>query len=125
MADRIARYEEIEAQINKEAKAMSKKEAIAYLEGFWMQYKIKFGKQFKKSMKKLKKKNYPLFKQIKKKLIEIIQHPEHYKPLKNDLAGYRRVHFGSFVLTYTIRGHIVKIILIEHHDKAYWSNNWP
>lgn len=84
-----------------------------------MQYKIKFSKQFDKSMKKLKKKNPPLFKQIKKKLVEIIKHPEHYKPLKRDLAGYRRVHFGSFVLAYTIRDDIVKIISIDHHDKAY------
>ncbi len=33
MAERIARYEEIEKQIDREAKAMSKKEAIEYLEG--------------------------------------------------------------------------------------------
>ncbi|MCD6522284.1 MAG: hypothetical protein J7K68_00915 [Candidatus Diapherotrites archaeon] len=33
MAKRIARYEKIEAQIDREARAMSKKEAIAYLEG--------------------------------------------------------------------------------------------
>lgn len=33
MAKRIARYEKIEAKIDKEAKAMSQKEAIAYLEG--------------------------------------------------------------------------------------------
>ncbi|MCK4326916.1 MAG: type II toxin-antitoxin system RelE/ParE family toxin [Candidatus Diapherotrites archaeon] len=70
-------------------------------------------------MKKLKKKNRPLFKQIQKKLIEIIEHPEHYKPLKQDLAGYLRVHFGSFVLVYTIRDDIVKIISVDHHDKAY------
>ncbi|MCK4326917.1 MAG: hypothetical protein KAW41_00390 [Candidatus Diapherotrites archaeon] len=33
MAKRIARYEQIEAQLDGEARAMSKKEAIAYLEG--------------------------------------------------------------------------------------------
>lgn len=33
MAKRIARYEKIEAQIDKEAKVMSQKEAIKYLEG--------------------------------------------------------------------------------------------
>ncbi|MCD6522285.1 MAG: type II toxin-antitoxin system mRNA interferase toxin, RelE/StbE family [Candidatus Diapherotrites archaeon] len=84
-----------------------------------MQYKIKFSKEFEKSMKKLKKRNPSLFKQIQKKLIEIIKHPEHYKPLKHDLAGYRRVHFGSFVLVYTIRKNTVKIISVDHHDKAY------
>ncbi len=84
-----------------------------------MRYKVKFSKQFERSMKKLKKRNPTLFNQIKKKLIEIVEHPEHYKPLKHDLAGYRRIHFGSFVLVYTIRDNIVKIISIDHHDKAY------
>ena len=84
-----------------------------------MNYEIKFSKQFEKSAKKLKKKDPVLFKQIQKKLIEIIKQPEHYKPLKNDLAGYRRVHFGSFVLVYTMRDNTIKIISIDHHDKAY------
>ncbi len=84
-----------------------------------MDYKIKFSKQFEKSMKKMKKKDSVLFKQIQRKLIEIVGAPERYKPLKHDLAGYRRVHFGSFVLVYTIRDGIVKIISIDHHDKAY------
>ena len=33
MAERIARYEKIEAKMDKETKGMSQKEAIAYLEG--------------------------------------------------------------------------------------------
>ena len=33
MAKRIARYESIEAEIDREAKAMSQKDAIKYLEG--------------------------------------------------------------------------------------------
>ncbi len=33
MAKRIARYEQIEAEMDREAKAMGKKEAIAFLEG--------------------------------------------------------------------------------------------
>ena len=33
LAKRIARYEEIEEEIDREAKAMGKKEALAYLEG--------------------------------------------------------------------------------------------
>ena len=84
-----------------------------------MAYQVKRSKQFEKSMKKLKKKDSVLFKQIVKKLIEIVRNLERYKPLRNDLAGYRRVHFGSFVLVYTIRDDIVKIISVDHHDKAY------
>lgn len=84
-----------------------------------MVYSIEFGAEFDKSIKKLKKKDKVAFEQIQKKLIEIVQNPEHYKPLKNVLAGYRRLHFGSFVLIYTIEGNIVRIISLDHHDKAY------
>ena len=70
-------------------------------------------------MKKLKKKDKVLFEQIQKKLIDLVQNPDHYKPLKNILAGYRRIHFGSFVLIYKIEGDIVRIISLDHHDQSY------
>lgn len=84
-----------------------------------MEYIVEFSSQFEKSMKKLKKKDKKLFSQIQKKLIDIIQNPEHYKSLGNVLAGYRRTQFGPFVLIYKIEGNIVRIISLDHHDKAY------
>ncbi|MFP4118392.1 MAG: type II toxin-antitoxin system mRNA interferase toxin, RelE/StbE family [Candidatus Woesearchaeota archaeon] len=84
-----------------------------------MEYYFEFSKEFEKSIRKLKKKDRKLFSQIQNKLLDIIEHPEHYKPLRNSLSGYRRIHFGSFVLVYKIRGDIVKIISLDHHDKAY------
>lgn len=84
-----------------------------------MVYQIEFSIQFEKSMKKLKKKDKVLFEQIQKKLIDLVQNPDHYKPLKNILAGYRRIHFGSFVLIYKIKGDIVRIISLDHHDQSY------
>ena len=84
-----------------------------------MTYSIEFNIEFEKSMKKLKKKDKTSFEQIQKKLAEIVENPEHYKPLKNVLAGYRRLHFGSFVLIYTIEENIVRIISLDHHDEAY------
>ena len=84
-----------------------------------MVYSIEFSAEFEKSMKKLKKKDKATFEQIQNKLIEIVENPEHYKPLRNVLAGYRRLHFGSFVLVYTIEGSIVRIISLDHHDKVY------
>ena len=84
-----------------------------------MEYKIEFSSQFEKSIKKLKKKDKNLFEQIQKKLYDIVQNPEHYKPLKNIYAGYRRIHFGSFVLIYTIEDNVVRIISLDHHDKSY------
>jgi YafQ family addiction module toxin component len=84
-----------------------------------MGYTIEFSSPFEKSMKKLKKKDKVMFDQIQKKLIDIVEHPDHHKPLRNILAGYRRIHFGSFVLIYKIDGEIVRIISLDHHDKSY------
>ncbi|MCK4348380.1 MAG: type II toxin-antitoxin system RelE/ParE family toxin [Thermoplasmatales archaeon] len=84
-----------------------------------MEYIVEFSLQFEKSMKKLEKKDKALFSQIQKKLIDIVQNPEHYKSLKNVLAGYRRIHFGSFVLVFKIERNVVRIISLDHHDKAY------
>ena len=82
-------------------------------------YQIEFSDEFDRSMRKLKKKDKVLFEQIQKKLLEIVENPEHFKPLRNVLAGYRRIHFGSLVLIYTIDGEIVRIISLDHHDRAY------
>jgi len=84
-----------------------------------MKYTIEFSDEFDRSMKKLKRKDKLLFERIKKKLTEIINDPEHFKSLRNILAGYRRIHFGSFVLIYKIEGNVVRIISLDHHDKSY------
>lgn len=84
-----------------------------------MEYIAEFSSQFEKSMKKLEKKDKVLFNQIQKKLIDIVQDPEHYKSLKNVLAGYGRIHFGPFVLVFKIEENVVRIISLDHHDKAY------
>ncbi len=84
-----------------------------------MPYSIEFSDEFEKSIKKLKKKDKILFEHIQKKLIELAENPEHYKPLRNILAGYRRIHFGSFVLIFKIEDETIRIISLDHHDKAY------
>ena len=84
-----------------------------------MPYIIEFSDEFEKSFQKLKKKDKNITNQIEKKIISIIENPEHYKPLRNILAGYRRIHFGSFVLIYKIEKETIKIISLDHHDKAY------
>lgn len=84
-----------------------------------MAYIIEFSTQFEKSIKKLMKKDKKLFYQIQKKLIDLIENPERYKTLGNVLAGYRRLHFGPFVVIYKIEKNVVKIISLDHHDNAY------
>lgn len=84
-----------------------------------MTYNIEFSSQFEKSIKKLKKKDKILFNQFQKKLLDIVQNPECYKTLGNVIAGYKRLHFCLFVLIYKIEKNIVRIISLDHHDKAY------
>lgn len=67
------------------------------------------------------KKNPVLKGAISKKINEILDFPYHYKPLKYDLAGERRVHIGSFVLKFEINetSKTVKFLFFGHHDEAY------
>lgn len=84
-----------------------------------MKYVIEFSEEFRKSFKKLKKKDKVMFQRIQKKLLEIVKNPERYKHLRNALAGYLRIQFGPFVLIYKIEENVVRIISLDHHDKAY------
>ncbi len=58
---------------------------------------------------------------LTKKLPKILQDPHHFKPLRGDMHGERRVHFGSFVLTYEIDEprKIVRLLDYDHHDHIY------
>ena len=75
-----------------------------------------------KIMDKLSRKNPLLEKVLTRKIIQIIQNPYHYKPLRYDLAGERRVHIlKSFVLSFEIDEVNKTVIFLKfgHHDQAY------
>ena len=55
-------------------------------------FDIEFSKELTRKMAKIKKKNKVMFEAVINKIREIKDNPEHYKPLKYDLKGYRRVH---------------------------------
>ncbi|MFH1409186.1 MAG: type II toxin-antitoxin system RelE/ParE family toxin, partial [Nanoarchaeota archaeon] len=65
-----------------------------------MEYYIRFTPFFEKQLKKLKKKDRVLFDRLGKKLKEIRNNPEHYKPLKNILKGNRRAHLDPFIIIF-------------------------
>jgi mRNA-degrading endonuclease RelE of RelBE toxin-antitoxin system len=53
---------------------------------------------------------------------EILENPQHYKPLKYELAGQRRVHImKSFVLKFEVSEATKTVIFLffGHHDEAY------
>jgi YafQ family addiction module toxin component len=75
-----------------------------------------------KTLNKLSKKDKKTYEVVMDKIEEIIDNPEHYKPLKHDLAGERRVHImKSFVLKFEINetAKTVTFLFFGHHDEAY------
>ena len=83
-----------------------------------MPYIQDFTIHFLKDVKKIKKDKI-LLERLNKKIEEILQNPEHYKPLKNVLKGKRRAHIGSYVIIFEISENKVIFHTFEHHDKAY------
>ncbi|MFA4936294.1 MAG: type II toxin-antitoxin system RelE/ParE family toxin [Candidatus Methanoperedens sp.] len=86
-----------------------------------MPYSPVFSNDFNETLVKLKKKDNPLFEALNKKIREILNNPEHYKPLRNALKGCRGVHVGHFVLLFEISETEKSVIFLkfEHHDTAY------
>jgi toxin YoeB len=73
-------------------------------------------------MVKIRKKNSILFEAAVKKIDEIIQHLDTYKPLRHDMKNFRRVHLlKSFVLVFKIdeTRKTVSFEYIDHHDNIY------
>lgn len=68
-----------------------------------MHYRFEIKPKLEKKLKKTEKKHPELFKAARNKINEIIQNPHHYKPLRYDLKGLKRVHLEkSFVLVFEI-----------------------
>jgi len=73
-------------------------------------------------IEKLCKKNPVLAESLERKMNHILENPGHYKTLKYELAGERRVHImKSFVLKFEINENTktVRFIFFGHHDEAY------
>ena len=85
-------------------------------------YNIEINPSCQRDIDKLCKKNPVLKEALEKKMNEILENPQHYKPLKYNLAGERRVHImKSFVLKFEIneQNKIVTFFFFGHHDEAY------
>jgi len=85
-------------------------------------YSLEFKPACEKIIKKLCRKNKTLEKALKKKINQILMNPDHYKQLKYDLTGERRVNIlSSFVLKYEVddKNKTVTLIEFDHHDQAY------
>ncbi len=87
-----------------------------------MTYEWEVHQKCQEEIEKSCHKNPVLGKILRNKMKEIVQNPSHYKPLKYDLAGERRVHImKSFVLKFEIDENKKNIVFLSfrHHDEAY------
>ncbi|NQE46606.1 hypothetical protein C5S31_11355 [ANME-1 cluster archaeon GoMg2] len=86
------------------------------------EYSYSIEKKLKARLKRTYKKDKKLYDVVTKKIEEIINNPFHYKPLKHDLKGLRRVHLvKSFVLVFDIdeEEKKVRFLDLDHHDEIY------
>lgn len=74
---------------------------------------------FDKNFKRLTKKNAILKERTLKKIREILQNPEIGETLTQNLAGYRSVHVGNWIIIYRIVLQEVWFVNFDHHDYAY------
>ena len=76
-----------------------------------------------KIMQKLCRKDPSLFRALQKKINQIASCDEisiqHFKNLKHDLSGLKRVQIGNFVLVFRIRDNIIIFEDFDHHDVIY------
>jgi addiction module RelE/StbE family toxin len=86
-----------------------------------MTYQLALSHQADHELKKLAHKDQSTFLQVLKKLERVTENPYHFKPLHGDLFGARRIHIGSYVLTYEIRPEEEEVVVLhyQHHDKIY------
>ena len=87
-----------------------------------MRYALDISDNVNRKFNKLTKKDKKQLEIINKKINQIRENPLHFKPLRGDMKGARRVHIDkSFVLTYEIdeKNKVVRILDYDHHDKIY------
>ena len=87
-----------------------------------MPYNLEVLPSCKKEIDSLCSKNSVLREALHKKIKQILDNPQHFKPLRKPLQNRRRVHvLKSFVLIYELNENekIVTLTGFSHHDAAY------
>ena len=82
-------------------------------------YEAIFSNEFKKQLKKIKKKDKALYERLERKIRAILIEPTHLKHLRNVLKEQQRVQLGPFVLKFELKNNKVYFITLSHHDRAY------
>lgn len=84
-------------------------------------YSISVKGHVERIFRRLEKRDKKQLKIIKKKLQQIVENPQHFKPLRVPMQNKRRAHIGSFILIYSIDEKNKTVIVEEytHHDEVY------
>ena len=84
-------------------------------------YNFEIKPKLEKKLFKIRKSDKKTFDRIRNKINEIIIEPHHYKPLKVPMQNMRRVHIGSYVLTFEIneKENLVEFLDYDQHDHVY------
>jgi len=82
-------------------------------------YEAIFSDEFKKQLRKLKKRDKAMYERVEKKIRDILMEPQHLKHLGGKLKGEQRVKLGPFVLKFRLKENKVFFITFKHHDYAY------
>ena len=84
-------------------------------------YSLEIREHVDRTFRKLAKKDSRQMRIIDRKGGEILEDPHRFKPMHFPLAGMRRVHFGTFVLLYSIDEQRKTVVIedYEHHDQVY------
>ena len=78
--------------------------------------------EFERDYRKLCAGNAGFKRAVDAKVLQLLENPFHYKPLRAPLQGVRRAHVGgSYVLLFEplIKGEVVRLLRLAHHDEAY------
>ena len=84
-------------------------------------YELEARQHVDRIFKKLSKRDRKQIEDIGRKIDEILREPHAFKPMHFPLVGMRRVHFGSYVLLFSIDEQRKTVVLedYEHHDRVY------
>lgn len=98
------------------------KECIILFEELWHENhpeNLLFSNKARKIIERLSHDDPQQYSHVVKKINQIQEKPEHYKPLRGDFHGARRVHIGDFVLIYQLEKKNIIIQDYDHHDHIY------
>jgi YafQ family addiction module toxin component len=85
-----------------------------------MKYLLDIPPFLDKKFTKIAKRDRKQIEAIDKTIADVLEKPLHFKPLRGDKKGARRVHvWKAFVLVYDVKGNIVKLLDYDHHDNIY------